>query len=192
MTGAAADVPKTIAELSKLRPDVVLLDGVGEGRAEAIGTIVAAIPEVRVVAFGVSESESEIIACAEAGVAGLVSREASFADLVATIERVASGETLCSPRVATILLRRLATLAAQRNGKPAAHLTTREHEILGLIDEGLSNKQIARRLHIEVPTVKNHVHNILEKLNVHRRYEAAARMRAGANGSGAALEASRD
>jgi two-component system, NarL family, nitrate/nitrite response regulator NarL len=183
LAGAAADVSRTITDCSRLRPDVVLLDGAGEDGVEAIEALVAAIPEVRVVALGVSESERDIIACAEAGVAGLVSRDASLPDLVATIERVEAGETLCSPRIAAILLRRLAALAAQRNDDPAAQLTVREQEILGLIDEGLSNKQIARRLYIELPTVKNHVHNILEKLHVHRRYEAAARMRAGRMGA---------
>jgi DNA-binding NarL/FixJ family response regulator len=79
--------------------------------------------------------------------------------------------------VAAVLLRRVATLAAEREGDPAASLTIREREILDLIDEGLSNKQIAQRLCIEVPTVKNHVHNLLEKLGVQSRHEAAALVR---------------
>jgi DNA-binding NarL/FixJ family response regulator len=139
--------------------------------------LVAAIPEVKVVAFAVPETESDIIACAEAGVAACVTREASFGELVATIERVGSGESLCSPQVAAVLLRRVATLAAARSVEPASALTGREREILDLIDEGLSNKQIAQRLCIELPTVKNHVHNLLEKLDVQSRYEAAALMR---------------
>ena len=76
------------------------------------------------------------------------------------------------------LLRRVAALAAGNGGGlPRAQLTSREREIVGLIDRGLSNKEIARDLGIEVATVKNHVHNILEKLQVHRRGEAAARVR---------------
>jgi DNA-binding NarL/FixJ family response regulator len=124
----------------------------------------------------VPETEHDVIPCAEAGVAACLPRETTLADLSATIERVAAGESNASPRVAAMLLRRIATLA-ERNS-PEANLTAREEEILVLIDDGLSNKQIARRLSIELPTVKNHVHNILEKLHVHRRYEAAARMRA--------------
>jgi len=86
---------------------------------------------------------------------------------------------VCSPRVAGALLRRIAALATDgRSDRVPAHLTNREREIMGLIDEGLSNKEIAKRLRIEVATVKNHVHNILEKLQVHRRGEAAARVRA--------------
>jgi two-component system, NarL family, nitrate/nitrite response regulator NarL len=182
VVGATSDPLQSVAEYWSLSPDLVLLDVAAEERVPAIGALVAAIPGVRVVAFAVPETESDIIACAEAGVAACVTRDASFDELVATIERVGSGESLCSPQVAAVLLRRVATLAAERSGDPAASLTTREREILELIDEGLSNKQIAQRLCIEVPTVKNHVHNLLEKLDVRSRHEAAAltRERAGA------------
>ena len=174
---ATSDLGEGVAEVWSLSPDLVLLDVAAEERVPAIAALVAAIPDVRVVAFGVPATESDIIACAEAGIAACITREASFAELVATIERVGSGESLCSPQVAAVLLRRVATLAAERSGNPTASLTTREREILELIDEGLSNKQIAQRLCIELPTVKNHVHNLLEKLDVHSRYEAAALMR---------------
>lgn len=184
--GAASTLRESVAEISDLAPDVVLLDVAGEDRVPAITALVEAIPGVRVIACAVPETERDIIPCAEAGVAACLPREASFADLIATIERVASGESSASPLVAAMLLRRVATLAAQGSAKPEARVTAREQEILGLIDEGLSNKQIARRLCIELPTVKNHVHNILEKLHVHHRYEAAARMRAH-NGSAASL-----
>jgi two-component system, NarL family, nitrate/nitrite response regulator NarL len=177
VVGATSDLAEGVTEIWSLSPDLVLLDVAAEERVPAITALVAAIPEVRVVAFAVPETESEIIASAEAGVAACVTREASFAELVATIERVGSGESLCSPQVAAVLLRRVATLAAARSGEPAASLTSREREILELIDEGLSNKQIAQRLCIEVPTVKNHVHNLLEKLDVHSRYDAAALIR---------------
>jgi DNA-binding NarL/FixJ family response regulator len=176
VVGTAPTVPEATAEISELGPDVVLLDVAGEERVAAITALVHAIPGVKVVACSVPETEHDVIPCAEAGVAACLPRETTLADLTATIERVASGESSASPRVAAMLLRRVATLA-ERNS-PEANLTAREEEILVLIDDGLSNKQIARRLSIELPTVKNHVHNILEKLHVHRRYEAAARMRA--------------
>ena len=179
VVGAAATVPESIAEISDLAPDVVLLDVGGEERVAAITSLVHAFPDVKVVACAVPETEQDVIPCAEAGVAACLPRETPLADLVATIEHVASGESSASPRVAAMLLRRVATLA---NRSSEAHLTAREEEVLVLIDDGLSNKQIARRLSIELATVKNHVHNILEKLHVHRRYEAAARMRA-RNGS---------
>jgi DNA-binding NarL/FixJ family response regulator len=177
VVGATSDPLQSVAEYWTLSPDLILLDVAAEERVPAIAALVGAVPDCRVVAFAVPETESDIIACAEAGVAACVTREASFGELVATIERVGSGESLCSPQVAAVLLRRVATLAAERSGDPAASLTSREREILELIDGGLSNKEIAQRLCIEVPTVKNHVHNLLEKLDVHSRHEAAAVLR---------------
>src|SRR5437773_985410 len=91
---------------------------------------------------------------------------------------VAASGRLYPEGLAASLLRRVATLAAEQAPVSAAErLTSREREIVRLIDDGLSNKQIAGELHIELPTVKNHVHNILEKLQVQRRSEAAARVR---------------
>jgi DNA-binding NarL/FixJ family response regulator len=96
------------------------------------------------------------------------------------VHAVARGEALCSPRVAGLLFRRVTALACER--APQADLsllTQRERETLSLIEHGLSNKEIARRLAIRLTTVKNHVHHILEKLGVSRRGAAAAVIRQG-------------
>jgi DNA-binding NarL/FixJ family response regulator len=122
--------------------------------------------------------EDQVVACAEAGIAGYVDRDASLRDLVATVRSVARGELLCSPRIAARLMRRVAELADQpRPPQTPAHLTRREREVVALIDEGLSNKEIAQRLNIELPTVKHHVHNVIEKLGVRSRLQAAAHVR---------------
>jgi two-component system, NarL family, nitrate/nitrite response regulator NarL len=182
----AADIEAGLRLLKTCPPDVVLLnmataDGVG-----VLDALVRAAPQVRVVAIGVSETEDEVIACAEAGVAGYLLRRESLVDLVETIQSVTRGETLCSPWTAATLLRRVATLADERRSWfDPAKLTSREGEILLLIEQGCSNKEIAQHLFIEVRTVKNHVHNLLEKLQVHRRGEAAARMRAARAGASA-------
>jgi DNA-binding NarL/FixJ family response regulator len=131
------------------------------------------------VALALPEAEADVIACAEAGASGYVPREGTLDDVEAVIESVARGEALCSPRIAATLLRRIAATAAERQPAPSEmRLTSREMEIIDLIDEGLSNKEIAQRLCIAVPTVKNHVHSILDKLHVHRRAEAVARLSA--------------
>jgi two-component system, NarL family, nitrate/nitrite response regulator NarL len=159
-------------------PDIVLLrvdmpDSIG-----LLRSIVAESPGVKVVVLGVPETEEAIIRCAEAGVAGYLTRDGSLADLMSTLHSIARGEMLCSPRISATLLRRVAALAAERQPwTGSTHLSARERQILHLIDGGLPNKEIAKRLCIDVQTVKNHVHNILEKLRVHRRGEAAARMR---------------
>jgi DNA-binding NarL/FixJ family response regulator len=180
VSGTARTVPEGLERMRALAepPHVALLDlGRPDGLAAA-RALREELPGVRQIALGIAEVEPDVIAWAEAGVDGFVSREASLDDLMATAVTVAEGETLCSPRVAAALLRRVASMA--RDGAPViahAPLTAREHEIVGLIDEGLSNKEIAMRLRIELPTVKNHVHNLLEKLHVRRRGEAAAMVR---------------
>ncbi len=174
----AADGDTSVARVRELAPDVVLVDLAMADWERAVRAIVAAGGEPRVVVLGVREVEDEVVACAEAGVAGYVTREASLDELVDVVESVARGESLCSPRISALLLRRVAEAAdRKRASSPADRLTPREAEIVGLIDEGLSNKQIAGRLSIELATVKNHVHNVLEKLHVERRAEAAARVR---------------
>jgi DNA-binding NarL/FixJ family response regulator len=177
VVGAGADAGAVLPRIRELRPDVALVDVAGPQGTASVRVIRKECPNVKVVALAVPEVEDLIIGCAEAGVAGYVTREGSLEDLVATLESVSRGETLCSPRIAATLLRRLTDLAAQRDPQPQLpRLTARELQIVGLIDEGLSNKEIASRLCIGLATVKNHVHNILEKLQVHRRGEAAARV----------------
>src|SRR6266581_3853657 len=178
VVATAARREEALASLSDLQADVVLVDMAMPESLGALRAIVERVPDGRVIAIGVLEDEDDVLSCAEVGAAGYVPREASLDDLVTVIESVARGEAICSPRVTASLLRRVAALAAGNGGGlPRAQLTSREREIVGLIDRGLSNKEIARDLGIEVATVKNHVHNILEKLQVHRRGEAAARLR---------------
>lgn len=165
--------------IAQARPAVVLVDAAVVQRAAFVASVAAAAPDVTVLAFGVGDDEDNVIACAEAGAAGYVARDASLHDLVSTIEGIERGELYYPPRVAALLFRRVGSLAADR-GEPQARmgarpLTGREREVLALIDEGLSNKEIARRLNIRLPTVKNHVHHILEKLQVERRGQAVAR-----------------
>jgi two-component system, NarL family, nitrate/nitrite response regulator NarL len=157
---------------------VVLLDlPVQEGRA-----VIEALPRVphapKVVAFGLTEAEREVIAWAEAGADGYLSRDASSDELIGAIEAVARGEVVCSPSIAAVLLRRFVARSPDDGDSASiSSLTSRERRVVELIDQGLTNKEIARQLCIEVSTVKNHVHNALEKLNVHRRSQAAAILR---------------
>ena len=160
------------------RPVVVLLDMALPDALLAVRSLRERSPKMSVVALGVADRTRHIVECVEAGVVGYVCRDHSLEDLVGTVVKTAEGKLECSSRVAGALVRRLGRLAALNGPDPeAAHLTVREREIAELIDEGLSNKEIAARLHIEVSTAKNHVHNILEKLGVRRRGEAAARLR---------------
>ena len=145
---------------------------------DTVRVIGEATPEAKVVALAVSDTEEDVIACAEAGACGYVLRDETLDDLETVVEGVARGEIQCSPRITASLLRRVGTLAAELRGpSPNASLTAREAEVAELLDQGLSNKEIGQRLGIALPTVKNHVHRILDKLHVHRRAEAAARFK---------------
>lgn len=174
VVGVKSGWRKEAAGVQELEPDVVLLDMTTSESYAVLRDVKQLAPGLPVVALGVAELESDVLTCVEAGVAGYVTREGSLKDLVVAIESAARGELQCSPQIAGSLLRRLAALAVDREPSPAqARLTSRECEIVRLIQQDLSNKEIAKRLGIEVGTVKNHVHNLLDKLNVHRRTEAA-------------------
>jgi two-component system nitrate/nitrite response regulator NarL len=179
VVGSAGDCAEAIPRIREAAPDIAVVDIGKPPKLDSVRRLRRDAPRVGIVALAVPETEDEILRCAEAGIAGYVTRDGSLADLVQTLKSVARGETVCSPRVAARMLNRLAALASTRPPEPhLPHLTPRELEVVGLIDGGLSNKEIATQLQIELPTVKNHVHRILEKLQVRRRGEAAARMRA--------------
>jgi two-component system nitrate/nitrite response regulator NarL len=181
VVGVVARLDEAAELVRELDPELLLVD-VSSGDVEVLRTAAAAAGRTILVALGVPEQEDSVIACAEAGVAAFVTRDSSLTELVEIIESALRGETVCSPRMTRALLTRVATLAAERQAHPATGtLTAREAQILGLIDEGLSNKQIAARLFIELPTVKNHVHSILAKLNVSRRTDAVRQLRAQTN-----------
>jgi two-component system, NarL family, nitrate/nitrite response regulator NarL len=184
--GAAGDRANAVMLVTAVQPDVIVLDMATRDSLDIVRKIREAMPTAKILAFAVDESERDIFACAEAGVAGFVTCEGSMDDLVATIARCTRGELLCSPRITAMLFRRLSSSAVGPENRAATlFLTTREQQIVSLIDTGLSNKEIAHQLGIEVPTVKNHVHNILEKLSVTSRAEAAARLRTYSSGRAA-------
>jgi DNA-binding NarL/FixJ family response regulator len=179
VVGTADGTNEGLLRAYELEPMVVVLDHAAADALSFSRLLSQVRPDTRVVALGLPETDEAVLAYAEAGIAGYVSRDGSVQDLVTAIEGAVKGELRCSPRLAGTILRRLAWRAAVGGDvSPRTTLTSRETEIVRLIDQGLSNKEIAVRLGIEVATVKNHVHNLLDKLRVHRRSEAAARLRA--------------
>lgn len=178
LVGTAAELGDTVAKIATLDPDVLVVDASSPNSLTAVRAIASAQPRPAVVAVAIPDVPEGVIAFAEVGATGYVTRDASAADLVKAVEHAANGEILCPPRIVGTLFRRLASLASERQpGRPLDRLTQREREVALLIGEGLSNRQIASRLQIELGTVKHHVHNVLEKLEVSRRSEAAARVR---------------
>ena len=175
---AVANSEAALLALSHFEPTLILLDVSSQDGLLAGRRIADAAHGVQILGFAGPTKGHDVLAYARAGFTGFVPCDASMDDLFDAIERAGRGELLCSATVAATLFRQLAALARKTRAEPALdQLTGRQREIVRLIDSGLSNKEIARHLSIEVSTVKNHVHNLLEKLNVRRRGEAAARVR---------------
>jgi two-component system nitrate/nitrite response regulator NarL len=174
VVGSAASVAAALTLMAARRTGVILVDMALSEPLAAVATLAAAVPGARIIAVTVPEREADVLACIEAGAFGYVSREASLQELVKAVISAANGETLCSPRIAAVLVRRVAVLAASRLPDQWVRLTPREQQVVALVVDGLSNKQIARRLSIELTTVKNHMHNILGKLEARSRTEVAA------------------
>ena len=174
VAGTAATGGTAAAAIEQLIPDVALVE-MGIPELDTIAGALASRPSpIPLIAMGIADTDSEVVACAEKGAAGYVTREASIEELAETLHRAARGELICSARTAGTLIRRLGMLAAELKPAPAAaRLTRREREVGALMGEDLTNKEIASRLRIEVATVKNHVHNVLDKLQVHRRADVA-------------------
>jgi two-component system, NarL family, nitrate/nitrite response regulator NarL len=175
VVGVAATVGDDVESLAALQPHLVLVDEPAAKAAETVAAVRRAAPEARVVVVAVNDDDHDVIAWAEAGVSGYITRDESLDTLVAVIRAVGRDELLCSPRLAATLLRQVARSARRApSGRVDQRLTAREREVLALVEHGLSNKQIAHRLSIALPTVKNHVHNILAKLDARGRCEAIA------------------
>lgn len=170
--GAAADV---LLQLPLLAPEVLLLD-VTTKDGLALPTAVASVaPKTRIVAFAVAEAAADVLACAEAGISGYIPKEASVEQVVAAVLGAVSGKLVCSPSITSMLFRRVAALSAKAGPPVSLHcLTRREREIAELLASGLPNKEIARVLRLGPATIKNHVHNILQKLKLQRRGEISS------------------
>ena len=160
-------------------PDVVLLDlGLEKTNSlQLMATLREELPEARFIAMDILPEQVDIVEFVEAGGSGFILKSASLQDYVDTIKAVARGEKVLPAVMTTSLFTQIIDSALQSGkGIPdsAIQLTNREKEIVGLISEGLSNKEIAARLQIATHTVKSHVHNILEKLALGSRLQIAA------------------
>jgi DNA-binding NarL/FixJ family response regulator len=150
-----------------------------QGALKLTQAITELAPATKVLALGLTEEKKRVLRYVEAGAAGYVLKDDSLDEMIETIRAAEEGEVFVSPKIAAAMMERLSDLAqmfsdVENSVTDDADLTDRELEVLDLIGEGLTNQQISERLVIEVGTVKNHVHSILEKLNVSTRGEAAA------------------
>ena len=192
--GAENNIENSILKIEHDSPDVILLDMTMAGSSGVAQKVMNFYPEAKIVALAVPEDENNITKCAEAGIAGYVAREASLDELIATIIGVNKGEFCVPPKIAACIFKTVKNFAQSATKKYLpkiiksdeylfSGLTKREREIVSLLEQGLSNKQISRSLTIEVSTVKNHVHNILVKLDVKSRAQAVSLLQESFNSS---------
>jgi len=166
-------------KLKEADPRVVLLD-IGlldQSCLEVADTIRRVMPNAQVVVMDLLPIEEEISEFVNIGVAGFILKDATLEDFIGTIRSVADGERVLPPQMTGTLFSQIARTAVQR-GREAAleavHMTPREREVIALIAEGKSNKEIAQNLNIATHTVKSHVRNVMEKLALHTRLQIAA------------------
>jgi DNA-binding NarL/FixJ family response regulator len=165
--------------LDGVNPHVVLLDlGLPNGDSLRLAeTVREDFPETKVIVMDLLPAQEDVMEFVHAGVSGFIMKDATLEDLTRTIRSVANGEHVLPPQMTTTLFSRIAR-DALASARPEAiedvRMTPRERQVISLISEGLSNKQIASRLHIATHTVKSHVRNVMEKLTLHTRLQIAA------------------
>jgi DNA-binding NarL/FixJ family response regulator len=180
LVGEAGDGEEVVAQAAVLQPDVILMDLQlpGINGVEATRRILHSQPRVNVLVLTMFEDTDTVLAAMRAGARGYILKDADEEALLRSVRAVASGEALFGPGVAERLMRYLAeaTPSAERAAFP--ELTDREREVLWLLAQGLSNQEVADRMGISLKTARNHVSNILGRLQVADRTEAVARARA--------------
>lgn len=176
---ASGDIEEALRKVREAKPRVVLLDFSLESHdsLRVTTTVRQEVPEARVIVMGLLPIQEDIAAFVRAGASGFIMKDASFDDFLRTIRAVADGADVLPPQLTGSLFSEITRQAVSRARAPVlegVRLTEREREVIDLLGEGLSNKEMAARLHVAVHTVKSHVHNVLEKLALHTRLEVAA------------------
>ena len=176
VVGQAASATEAIERVPRLAPDVVLMDVRMDGMSgiEACRLIKSAHPRTNVLMFTSFGEEEAVMSSIMAGASGYLLKNTGRAGLLAAIRAAAAGQKLLDPSVTGKVMERLAGLAAKEEERATEVISGQEKEVLGLVAQGLTNKEIADKLVISENTARNHVSNILGKLELSHRAQAAA------------------
>lgn len=174
VVGEAADGAQAVRSAAELAPDVILMDlrMPGVDGITAIGQVLSARPETKILVLTTFDDDDHLYPALSAGAAGFLVKDTEPAELIAAVQRVAAGDFVLAPH----LLQRLVSRAVDAHvpdGPDAVPLTAREEDVLPLVVDGLSNQEIADRLHLGVTTVKTHVANLMDKLGAQNRVQLA-------------------
>ena len=178
IVASSADGKSTFEKIQKLKPNVVLLDlGLrSQNSLHVVEIVKKEFPEAKIIVMDLAPVQADILQYVKAGANGFILKDASLKEFLITIRSVAEGSTVLPPLLVDSLFSQIVEHAV-REGKPklkeAVRMTQREREVIGLLSEGMSNKEIAQKIHISTYTVKSHIHNIMEKLALHTRLEIA-------------------
>lgn len=177
LRGTVNDLGALRQMIESVQPQLALIDVTQGIDLFDVRAISAAHPDVAFVALGLKEQRQDVIRCGRAGFTGYISREASADRLCEALLDVMAGRLACPAEISGGLLRALFRSEERPDLPIEDGLTRREGQVLALIGQGLSNKEIAHELTLSVATVKHHVHNVLDKLNLQRRSQAMRRVR---------------
>jgi two-component system NarL family response regulator len=177
VVGEASDGAEAVEQATETTPDVVLMDVrmPRRGGIDACTAIKDAVPSTKIIMLTISDEEADLYDAIKAGAMGYLLKEISIEEVASAIRAVHGGQSLISPSMASKLLNEFASMIKrtdERQQVPTPRLTDREMEVLRLVAKGLNNRDIAKQLYISENTVKNHIRNILEKLQLHSRMEA--------------------
>jgi two-component system NarL family response regulator len=177
VVGEASDGTEAVVVAAETLPDIVLLDVrmPKRGGIDACTAIHDVAPSTKIIMLTISDEEADLYDAIKAGAMGYLLKEISIEEVASAIRAVYGGQSLISPSMASKLLTEFASMVKktdERQQVPAPRLTDREMEVLKLVAKGLNNRDIAKQLFISENTVKNHIRNILEKLQLHSRMEA--------------------
>jgi DNA-binding NarL/FixJ family response regulator len=175
---ASGDGKRTLAKIKQLKPNIVLLDlGLrSQNSLRVVEVVKQDFPLAKIIVMDLAPVQADILQYVKAGANGFILKDASLNDFLITIRSVSEGATILPPLLIDSLFSQIVDHAV-REGKTkireAVRMTQREREVITLLSEGMSNKEIAHRIHISTYTVKSHIHNIMEKLALHTRLEIA-------------------